>query len=218
MLLWQEKKDQNILNDSPVCNINIEKSYRALELEKTIGIDWAFDDDNPLDTFFYLRACIAEAISIPSGKILPIPTGIYPHILSPKYEIEVRSFSTLVYQEGLVVADGVSCFNYGFRNEIWVLLENKNDQAQIIQPAKKIALFSVIERPRMVIKYVDEIEKIDWKTRSQDYIQKIKNKIGKQLNPGDPKGPNRHAPKEVYSESYTRDDIQKIVESSKNES
>jgi len=52
MLLWQEKKDQNILNDSPVCNINIEKSYRALELEKTMGIEWAFDDDNPLDTFF----------------------------------------------------------------------------------------------------------------------------------------------------------------------
>ena len=115
MLLWQEKKDQNILNDSPVCNINIEKSYRALELEKTMGIEWAFDDDNPLDTFFYLRACIAEAISKPSGKILPIPTGIYPHLVSPKYEIEVRSFSTLVYQEGLVVADGVSCFNYGFR-------------------------------------------------------------------------------------------------------
>jgi len=70
----------------------------------------------------------------------------------------------------------------------------------------------------MVIKYVDEIEKIDWKTRSQGYIQKIKTKIGKQLNPGDPKGPNRHAPKEVHSESYTRDDIQKIVESNKNES
>ena len=42
---------------------------------------------------------------------------------------------------------------------------NKNDQAQIIQPAQKIALLSVTERPRMVIKYVDEIEKIEWKTR-----------------------------------------------------
>jgi hypothetical protein len=68
MLLWQEKKDQNILNDSPVCNISIEKSYRALELEKTMGIEWGFDDDNPLDTFFYLRACIVRVLLCASSN------------------------------------------------------------------------------------------------------------------------------------------------------
>jgi dUTPase len=218
MQLKQVKKDQLTLNNSPVCSISIEKSYRALELEKTMGIEWAFDDDNPLDTFFYIRAALSEPLTIPAGKIVPIPAGIYPHIHSPKYEIEVRSFSTVVYQQGLVVADGVSCFNYGFRNEIWVLIENKNEQAQIIQPAQKIALFSVIERPRMVINYVTEIQKIDWKTRSQGYIQKIKTKIGKQLNPNDPRGPSRHVRLDKYSESYSRDTVDKMIESNKDES
>jgi hypothetical protein len=99
---------------------------------------------------------------------------------------------------GLAVADGVSCFNYGFRNEIWVLIENKNEQAQIIQPAQKIALLAVTERPRIVIKYVDEIEKIEWKTRSQGYIQKIKRIINKSVNP---LNPNRFKEKtEKFSE------------------
>jgi len=198
------------LSDSPVCNVHIEKSSRALELEKALGIDWGFDDDNPLDTFFYLRACLGESITIAPRQIIPIPTGIYPHILSPKYELEVRSFSTLIYQCGLAVADGVSYFNYSFRNEIWVLIENKNDQAQVIQPAQKIALLSVIERPRMVIKYVDEIEKIEWKTRSQDYIQKIKNIINKSIN--------RLEEKQKFSEGYSRAEIELIMKDNKDES
>ena len=198
------------MSDSPVCNVHIEKSSRALELEKALGIDWGFDDDNPLDTFFYLRACLGESITIAPRQIIPIPTGIYPHILSPKYELEVRSFSTLIYQCGLAVADGVSYFNYSFRNEIWVLIENKNDQAQVIQPAQKIALLSVIERPRMVIKYVDEIEKIEWKTRSQDYIQKIKNIINKSIN--------RLEEKQKFSEGYSRAEIELIMKDNKDES
>jgi dUTP pyrophosphatase len=216
MLSLLVKKDQTILNDSPVCNIHIEKSYRALELEKALGVDWGFDDDNPLDTFFYLRACLSESVTIAPRQIIPIPTGIYPHIISPKYELEVRSFSTLVYQYGLAVADGVSCFNYGFRNEIWVLIENKNDQAQIIQPAQKIALLAVTERPRMVIKYVDEIEKIEWKTRSQGYIQKIKRIINKSVNP---LNPNRFKEKtEKFSEGYSRAEIELIMKDNKDES
>jgi dUTPase len=198
------------LNDSPACNIQIEKSSRALELEKTLGVSWGFDYDNPLDTFFYLRACLSDSITIAPRQIIPIPTGIYPHILSPKYELEVRSFTTLVYQCGLAVADGVSCFDYGFRNEIWVLIENKNDQAQVIQPAQKIALLSITERPRMVIKYVDEIEKIEWKTRSQDYIQKIKNIINKSIN--------RFEEKQKFSEGYSRTEIELIMKDNKDES
>jgi dUTPase len=198
------------LNDSPVCNLHIEKSSRALELEKALGVSWGFDYDNPLDTFFYLRACLSDSITIAPRQIIPIPTGIYPHILSPKYELEVRSFTTLVYQCGLAVADGISCFDYGFRNEIWVLIENKNDQAEVIQPAQKIALLSITERPRMVIKYVDEIEKIEWKTRSQDYIQKIKNIINKSIN--------RFEEKPKFSEGYSRAEIELIMKDSKDES
>jgi hypothetical protein len=58
------------------------------------------------------------------------------------------------------------------------LIENKFQQAQTVQPAQKIATFSVNYLPRMVINYVDEIEEIEWKNKSaKSYIQKIKKKL-----------------------------------------
>ena len=62
----------------------------------------------------------------------------------------------------------------------------------------------------MVIKYVDEIEKIEWKTRSQDYIQKIKNIINKSIN--------RLEEKPKFSEGYSRAEIELIMKDNKDES
>ena len=58
------------------------------------------------------------------------------------------------------------------------MIKNNFQQAQTIQPAQKIANFSVKHQPRMVINYVDQIEEIDTKIQTgKSYIQKIKNKI-----------------------------------------
>jgi dUTPase len=163
----------------PVCQINIEKSTTALFLEQKLGIEWGFSNDNPLDTFYYLKAAITEPINIGIGAVVPIPTGIYPQLINPSYEIEVRSYTDLTFERGLCLADGITYFNYGFRNEIWVLLENKFKTVQTILPAQKIAIFSVVERPSIVIKYVEQIEKSPWKIRSNSYIQKLKNQLRK---------------------------------------
>jgi hypothetical protein len=68
----------------------------------------------------------------------------------------------------------------------------------------------------MVIKYVSEIEKIEWKTRSQGYIQKIKRIISKNINPTNP---NRFKDKkEKVSEGYSRAEIELIMKDNKDES
>ena len=41
------------------------------------------------------------------------------------------------------MAEGVTYFPYTFRNEIGLFYENKNNEAVIIQPAQKIAQFTV---------------------------------------------------------------------------
>ena len=83
-----------------------------------------------------------------------------------------------MYEQGLCLADGISTFEYSFRNEIWLLIENKFEQAQTIQPTQKIATFSVNYKPRMEIEYVDWIEEIEWKNKSaKSFIQKIKKQI-----------------------------------------
>lgn len=202
----REKKVMNHLQDYLICNIDIEKSSTALSLEKEYGIEWGFDSQTPLDSFFHLRACIKKPIKINPGAILPIPTGIYPQLKNPNFELEIRSYSTAIYEQGLALAEGITYFPFTFRNEIWLLIENKFLQAQIIQPAQKIALLSVKLQPRMVINYVDQIEQIDIKIgASKSYIQKIKKDL-------DPDVYDRQKEKLGNQLEYTRDDIDKYIE------
>jgi len=131
---------------------------------------------------FILRACIVSPVKIASGKTIPIPTGIYPALKNPNFRIEVNSFTDLVYEQGLALADGISTFEFTFRNEIWLLLQNNSEQVQMLQPTQKVAIFSVNYRPRMVLNYVEEIEDIAWKNSSaKNYIQKIKKKISPEI-------------------------------------
>jgi len=168
---------RNLLNNYLVCEINIEKSNTALLLEKRFNIDWSFEEYNHLEPTFQLRACIEEPVTIQPGEIKLIPTGIYPQILNPRFEIEIRSSSALLYEKRLVQADGITYFPYTFRNEIYIFLENKNIEAQVVHPADEIALFSVKQQPKMVIKWVHQIEESPWKTNSsKSFINKIKKK------------------------------------------
>ena len=186
-----------------VCDINIEKSSTAKNLESKYGIEWAFDQQIHLDTSFEMRACITKPITIKANNIIAIPTGIYAQLLRPDYVIEVTSLSSLVFEQGLCVAEGLATFNYHFRNEIWLLIKNNFKEAQTIQPTQKVANFSVKHQPRMVIKYVDQIEEIDSKIQTgKSYIQKIKNKI---------RGISK---KERESIGYSRSDIEDYINGS----
>jgi dUTPase len=175
MLFLLENMETNPLRPFPICEISIEKSIIALELEKKYDLDWGFDVHHHIESFYYLRACIEEKVQLQPGEIKPIPTGIYPELHNPAFEIEVRNYSNLVYESNLCLAEGVCYFPYTYRNEIFLLIENKNSKAQYIHPAQKIALFSVKYQPQMVIKYVHQIGESLWKTGSgKSYIQKVK--------------------------------------------
>tara|TARA_R110001632_G_scaffold42401_1_gene107283 strand:+ start:546 stop:1235 length:690 start_codon:yes stop_codon:yes gene_type:complete len=170
------------LTDYQICEIDIEKSTTAKELEKIYSCEWGFNQNSTIDPFYILRACITKSVTFPVGKMIPIPTGIYPQIKNPNFSIEITSFSDLVYEQGITLADGISTCEYTFRNEIWLLLQNNSEQVQTLQPTQKVATFSVNYRPRMVINYVEQIEDIAWKNSSaKNYIQKIKKKISPEI-------------------------------------
>jgi hypothetical protein len=173
--------EKKLLRDSRICEIDIEKSTKAKHLEAVYSLDWAFSEDTHLDPFFHLRACISSPVKFDPGKIIPIPTGIYPALKSPNFRIEINSYTDLVYEQGLALADGISVFEYTFRNEIWLLIKNNFETAQILRPTQKIATFSTNYRPQMVLNYVDQIQDIAWKNQSKSYIQKIKKKINAEL-------------------------------------
>ena len=55
--------EMNLLKNSKVCKINIEKSSLAKTLEKVYGIEWGFSQETPLDSYHHLRACLTKDIS-----------------------------------------------------------------------------------------------------------------------------------------------------------
>ena len=171
------------MTDYQICEIDIEKSSTAKYLEQNYSCEWGFNQDTNLDPFFHLRACIVNPVKIASGKTIPITTGRYLAFTNPNFRIEINSLTDLVYEQGLALADGISTFEFTFRNEIWLLIKNNSEQAQLIQPTQKIATFSVNYRPRMVLNYVDQIEDIAWiNSSAKSYIQKIKKKISPDIH------------------------------------
>ena len=192
------------MTDYQICEIDIEKSTTAKQLEKIYSCEWGFNQNSTIDPFFVLRACITKSVSFPVGKMIPIPTGIYPQLKNPNFSIEITPFSDLVYEQGITLADGISTCEYTFRNEIWLLLQNNSEQVQTLQPTQKVATFSVSHRPRMVINYVDQIEDSDFKNSSaKSYIQKIKKKISPEIYN------IKHGKPVVEDVNYSRETIEK---------
>ena len=193
------------LKHSKVCKINIEKSSLAKTLEKVYGIEWGFSQETPLDSYHHLRACIIKDITIEPGEVLPVPTGMYLQLISPNYIVEVGTDHDIAFNEGLTIFDSPMLFSYTFRNEIWMLIKNNFDEAQTIQPTKKLATFSVRQLPQMVINYVDAIEEsnINFRT-SKKFIQEIKKKISPEIY---------DIKKRRISEFYSREEIDKYIRS-----
>ena len=191
------------MKNSKVCKIHIEKSSLAKTLEKVYGIEWGFSQETPLDSYHHLRACVIKDITIEPGEILPVPTGMYLQLITPNYIVEVGTDHDVAYNEGLTIFDSPMLFSYTFRNEMWMLIKNNFNKAQIIQPTKKLATFSVRQLPQMVINYVDQIEESNLNFRtSKKFIQEIKKKISPDIY---------DLKKKRLSEYYSREDIDKYI-------
>ena len=197
--------ETNLLKHLKICKIHIEKSSLAKTLEKVYGIEWGFSQETPLDSYHHLRACIIKDITIDPGEVLPVPTGMYLQLLSPNFIVEVGTDHDVAYNEGLTIFDSPMLFSYAFRNEIWMLIKNNFNKAQIIQPTKKLATFSVRQLPQMVINYVDQIEESNLNFRtSKKFIQEIKKKISPDIY---------DIKKQRLSEFYSRDEIDEYIRS-----
>ena len=195
--------ETSLLKNSKICKINIEKSSLARTLEKVYGIEWGFSQETPLDSYHHLRACIIKDITIEPGEVLPIPTGMYLQLISPNYIVEIGTDHDIAYNEGLTIFDSPMLFSYTFRNEMWMLIKNNFSKAQIIQPTKKLATFSIRQLPQMVINYVDAIEESNLNFRtSKKFIQEIKKKISPDIY---------DIKKKRLSEFYSREDVDKYI-------
>lgn len=85
-----------------------------------------------------LRACLAEALIIPSRKSALIPTGL-KFAIPLGYEVQIRPRSGLALKHQVTVLNTPGTIDSDYRGEIQVILINHGDQPFIVQPGMRIA-------------------------------------------------------------------------------
>ena len=103
-----------------------------------------------------LVAAIDEDITIPSGEIRMIPTGIaieLPH----NTEAQVRSRSGLAIKSGIAVVNGIGTIDEDYRGEICVGLINHSKVDFKISRGDRIAQMAIMEVLKPAIVVADDL-------------------------------------------------------------
>lgn len=90
------------------------------------------------DSGFDLRANLTTPVIIKSKSMGVIPTGLFFEV-SPGYEIQIRSRSGLAMKQQIFVLNQPGTIDFGYRNEILVMLYNIGDNDVQINHGDRIA-------------------------------------------------------------------------------
>lgn len=142
--------------------IKIEKTDEAKRLEKEFGLNFDLIQAFPYDAGFDLRACIPGTVYINPHRTMIIPSGLKMQMLSPNYEIQIRSRSGLAAKHGIQVLNSPGTIDFGYRLEIMLILHNTSGEEFKIVPGDRVAQACFREIPSVEMSYVDRIdEKIE---------------------------------------------------------
>jgi dUTP pyrophosphatase len=121
--------------------VQVELKEHALSatlkfINKSDNIDPSFANEG--DSGFDLRANLTKDVTIPEGKIVIIPTGLYFEV-NKGLEIQIRSKRELVSNSGLMVLNSPGTVNSSCRREIQIILANFGDMPRTIRHGDRIA-------------------------------------------------------------------------------
>lgn len=139
--------------------INIEKTKLAKVLEKDLDISWDLVQHYKNDAGYDLRACILNPMVIPYGRSAVVPIGLHFHMISPNWEIQIRPRSGLAAKHNLMITNSPGTIDYGYREEVMIILYNAGREQFYIKPGDRIAQACFRQIPSVGFIYVDNIEK-----------------------------------------------------------
>ena len=145
-------------------SVRIEKTELAKKLEEVDdigGLDFGIYQHSPYDAGYDVRACIPNTIQLNPGNRIVIPTGLRIELSNPNYETQMRPRSGLSAKHGITILNSPGTIDFGYRDEIKVILYNTSFVPFIIEQGDRIAQLCFRRVPTIDIEYVNEISRED---------------------------------------------------------
>ena len=108
-----------------------------------------------------LHACLDEAVTIPAGKRVMIPTGLAIALPSADYVALIFARSGLGIKHGIAPANCVGVIDSDYRGEIKVGLQNHGDADFTIQPGDRIAQMAIMPVLQVEMAQMDDLDETE---------------------------------------------------------
>lgn len=108
-----------------------------------------------------LHACIEQAVTIPPGERVFLPTGVAVALPSADYVALVFDRSSLGVKHGIALSNGVGVIDSDYRGEIGVGLVNLSRVPYTVQPGDRVAQLAVMPVVRANIVPVHELDQTE---------------------------------------------------------
>lgn len=108
-----------------------------------------------------LYACIEEPVTVGSGELIKIPTGIAVELPGKDMAAFVFARSGLGINHGIAPSNGVGVVDSDYRGEICVGLTNHGSEPYVIEPLTRIAQLIVMPVFPLPIIEAEELGKTD---------------------------------------------------------
>ena len=103
-----------------------------------------------------LRACLDEAVELPPGGTLLVPTGIAIHLADPAYAAVLLPRSGLGHKHGIVLGNLVGLIDSDYQGELKISLWNRSSESFTVEPMARVAQMVIVPVVQPEFKVVDE--------------------------------------------------------------
>ncbi len=104
-----------------------------------------------------LRACIDEAVTLPAGGSIRLPTGLAIEMESADYVAIIAARSSMAAKYGVTMGNGIGVIDSDYRGEISILLRNTSTEDFVINPGDRVAQLLLMPVALPEIIEVDEL-------------------------------------------------------------
>lgn len=105
-----------------------------------------------------LRACIAEPLTLQSGKTQLISTGIAIHLADPGLAALILPRSGLGHKHGIVLGNLVGLIDSDYQGEIMMSVWNRSQTAFTLKPLERLAQLVIVPVLQVGFNVVDEFD------------------------------------------------------------